>query len=88
MDSSALAAAPAFAVPRSLCLGLCVGSFLNVVIHRLPIMLERGWKQESADLLGVKFDADAAPAVSLSKPRSRCPSCRHSIPLVREHPGR
>ncbi|MDQ2928844.1 MAG: prepilin peptidase, partial [Pseudomonadota bacterium] len=33
--------------------GICIGSFLNVVIHRLPLMLERGWKLESADLLGV-----------------------------------
>ncbi len=69
---------PCFRLSRLLCLGLCVGSFLNVVIHRLPIMLERGWKQESADLLGVKFDADQE-AVSLSKPRSRCPHCKHSI---------
>ena len=30
-------------------LGLCIGSFLNVVVHRLPLMLERGWKEESAE---------------------------------------
>lgn len=58
-------------------LGLCIGSFLNVVVHRLPLMLERNWKLESADLLGVKTELPAA--ISLSKPRSRCPACAHSI---------
>ena len=58
--------------------GLCIGSFLNVVIHRLPLMLERGWKEESADLLGVTHD-DPSPAITLAMPRSRCPSCGHVI---------
>lgn len=58
-------------------LGLAVGSFLNVVAHRLPLMLERNWKLESADLLGVKVDAP--PAIGLSRPRSRCPACQHPI---------
>ncbi len=60
-------------------LGLCVGSFLNVVIHRLPLMLERGWKLDSAEMLGITLDDDAPAAVTLSKPRSRCPSCAHAI---------
>jgi leader peptidase (prepilin peptidase) / N-methyltransferase len=58
-------------------LGLCVGSFLNVVIHRLPKAMERSWKLESAEMLGVTVDA--GEAITLSRPRSRCPSCGHQI---------
>ena len=65
-------------------LGLCIGSFLNVVIYRLPLMLERGWKQESADLLGVTVPE--TPAISLAVPRSRCPSCGHAIPWYENIP--
>ena len=57
--------------------GLAIGSFLNVVIHRLPLMLERGWKIESAELLGVQIEAPAP--IDLAQPRSRCPSCGHAI---------
>lgn len=57
--------------------GLCVGSFLNVVIHRLPKMMEREWRIDSAELLGVKIDP--IPEVSLARPRSRCPACAHAI---------
>lgn len=58
-------------------LGLCVGSFLNVVIHRLPMAMERQWKLDSAEALGLA--AEVTEAVTLSKPRSRCPSCGHMI---------
>lgn len=58
-------------------LGLLIGSFLNVVIHRLPLMMERGWRTESAELLGVSIDE--TPRITLSTPRSRCPSCGHQI---------
>jgi leader peptidase (prepilin peptidase)/N-methyltransferase len=57
--------------------GLCIGSFLNVVIHRLPLMLERGWKMESAELLGVAHEE--TPAITLATPGSRCPACGHAI---------
>jgi leader peptidase (prepilin peptidase) / N-methyltransferase len=59
-------------------LGLCIGSFLNVVIYRLPLMLERGWKADSAEMLGVAHEAPGE-ALTLSTPRSRCPSCGHRI---------
>lgn len=67
-------------------LGLIVGSFLNVVIHRLPIMLERAWRSQCAELLGTAADtADDAP-FNLATPRSRCPSCGHAIRAVENIP--
>jgi leader peptidase (prepilin peptidase)/N-methyltransferase len=75
MDADALALLLSPAVLALL--GLIVGSFLNVVIHRLPLMLENGWKAESAELLGLP--ATSAAPLSLARPRSRCPSCAHPI---------
>lgn len=57
--------------------GLLLGSFLNVVIHRLPKMLERQWADECAELSGQPPSAD--PPLTLWKPRSRCPKCGHQI---------
>lgn len=59
-------------------LGLLVGSFLNVVIHRLPLMLQRQWARECADFSGQPVPDDA-PAFNLLVPRSRCPHCQHPI---------
>ena len=58
-------------------LGLCIGSFLNVVIHRLPKMMEREWQGQCAELRGEISEA-LAP-FDLSRPRSHCPACGHQI---------
>lgn len=58
-------------------LGLTVGSFLNVVIHRLPKMLERQWRTECAELEGQ--ENPPAARYDLIVPRSGCPACGHQI---------
>ena len=58
-------------------LGLCVGSFLNVVIHRLPKMMEAQWLAECAALAGEP--PAPAPPYNLMQPRSRCPACAAPI---------
>lgn len=61
-------------------LGLLVGSFLNVVIHRLPKMMERQWADECAELQGTEPEARApADRYNLLVPRSACPHCGHAI---------
>ena len=79
---------PAWAIASgALVLGLMVGSFLNVVIHRLPLILEREWRRECAELAGTEPPHEESP-LSLSRPRSRCPHCGtpikawHNIPLL------
>ena len=62
-------------------LGLILGSFLNVVILRLPRMMEAGWRRDCAELLspdGTAPETDEPP-LSLSKPASTCPSCGHRM---------
>ena len=60
-------------------LGLLVGSFLNVVIHRLPKMMELRWAAECAELQGTAGGTDAATSYNLMVPRSACPHCGHQI---------
>jgi len=61
----------------ALIVGLCVGSFLNVVIHRLPKMLERAWRAECAELAGSPLSPQET--YTLVTPRSACPSCGHRL---------
>lgn len=64
--------------------GLLIGSFLNVVIHRLPIMMEREWKTQCAELAGIAPTAEEP--LSLVTPRSRCPHCGHPISALENIP--
>ena len=75
---------PAVALPAAAVIGLCVGSFLNVVIHRLPKMMERGWAAQCAELAG--REPDPAPRYDLISPRSACPSCGHAISAIENVP--
>jgi leader peptidase (prepilin peptidase) / N-methyltransferase len=72
-----LAAVPPLFVLVAVLLGLLVGSFLNVVIHRLPLMMQREWKAQCAWLDGKEYSDTAA--YNLVVPRSACPSCQHPI---------
>jgi leader peptidase (prepilin peptidase) / N-methyltransferase len=65
-------------------LGLLVGSFLNVVIHRVPVMLERGWRRECLALDG-KTPPDE-PTYNLIAPRSACPGCKAPITALQNIP--
>lgn len=84
------ATSPTLFVGACFVVGLLVGSFLNVVIHRLPIMLERRWREECASLAtpGASEAPRSEPAFNLIVPRSACPACQapitawQNIPLV------
>lgn len=75
-----------FVATGTLLLGLIVGSFLNVVIYRLPIMMQAGWKRDCCALL--EQPEPELPRLSLAHPNSRCPKCDsaikpwHNIPVV------
>lgn len=68
-------------------LGLVAGSFLNVVIYRLPIMLEQDWKQQCLDFMGQtkEFQQDLV-VYSLSHPRSHCPFCNTQLTVWQNIP--
>lgn len=67
-------------------LGLLVGSFLNVVIHRTPVMLERSWREQCAEMLGADHPSPPGDRFDLLVPRSRCPSCGHRITATENIP--
>src|SRR3954466_10170699 len=84
MGSLGWLAQPAVLPWFALFFGLCIGSFLNVVIHRLPKMMEREWRAECAELAGEK--PRAVEAYNLVVPRSGCPACGRRITALENLP--
>ncbi|MDO6712616.1 A24 family peptidase [Aliiglaciecola sp. 2_MG-2023] len=75
-----LADSPLFFVSFVFVVSLLVGSFLNVVIYRLPVMMERGWKQEYQQYFQPESAEQASSETfNLIKPDSTCPKCQHKI---------
>ena len=79
-----MAGSPAVLVGVVLLFGLLVGSFLNVVIHRVPIMLDREWRAQAEELAG-REPAKSEP-YNLVVPRSACPSCQAPITALQNIP--
>ena len=87
----ALAASPALFITSCVVLGLLVGSFLNVVIYRVPIMLERQWREQCAELSEEPPGTANAPRMTherfnLIVPRSACPSCKAPVTALQNVP--
>ena len=78
----------AFVVPLAAVFGLLVGSFLNVVIYRIPVMMERGWTAFAKEHLNLPLTDEESRTFNLMKPDSCCPKCRapvrawQNIPIV------
>jgi leader peptidase (prepilin peptidase)/N-methyltransferase len=83
METLAALPAGAFAVLAGL-LGLAVGSFLNVVIHRLPLMMQADWAAQAAEIDG-RDPVPQAP-FNLMRPPSRCPGCQRPISALQNIP--
>ena len=75
---------PSFFISFITIIGLMVGSFLNVVIYRLPEMMKRNWLQQCAELHGKAIEA--LPTFNLITPRSACPHCGHKITALENIP--
>ncbi len=86
----AFRAQPWFFVGTVLVIGMMVGSFLNVVIHRLPKMMENDWRQQCVEFLhpedAAKAPETSPPRYNLVIPRSACPSCGHKISAIENVP--
>ncbi len=82
--SNILRSEPTFFVTFSVILGLMMGSFLNVVIHRLPKMMEREWHNNCLELQGK--EAPEQTKYTIVTPRSACPNCGHQITALENIP--
>ena len=86
---SAFRASTGFYIAFATIMGLMVGSFLNVVIHRLPKMMEREWLQSCRELKNpdaTEIPQDVEPKYNLVVPRSTCPKCGHKITALENIP--
>jgi leader peptidase (prepilin peptidase) / N-methyltransferase len=84
---SSIAALPTTAlVGIALVFGLLVGSFLNVVIHRLPLMMRRDWRAQCVDEMSQPAPDVPEGRFDLVAPRSRCPKCGRGIRAVENIP--
>ena len=87
-----LASSPAFFIGTCVVFGLLIGSFLNVVIYRLPVILEREWREQCAELTSTEAPnamsavAEAGGTFNLVAPRSTCPACKAPITAVQNIP--
>jgi leader peptidase (prepilin peptidase) / N-methyltransferase len=71
---------PSVQIVFAVVFGLVIGSFLSVVTHRLPIMLERAWREEVSEAMEQPLDDDGyPPRYNLWLPRSSCPHCGHVL---------
>jgi len=96
-----LASSPAFFVSATLVIGLLIGSFLNVVIYRVPLILERQWREQCQEMAASDSNNSASAAASgpepgcakqtdapfnLVVPRSACPACKAPITALQNIP--
>ncbi len=76
----ALLSIPYILISLAALVGLLVGSFLNVVIYRLPVMMQRNWRNECADYLQIELgNIELSDPLNLAVPLSRCPNCNTAI---------
>ena len=90
MMDELFASSPLLFVAVVFLFSLLIGSFLNVVIYRLPIMMEREWRAQCAEFVGSAASTGTRPAdperFDLVTPRSRCPSCGNPITALQNIP--
>jgi leader peptidase (prepilin peptidase)/N-methyltransferase len=81
-----LSSSPTAFIVTCFVLALLIGSFLNVVIYRLPVMMQREWRKQAEEILAEPAENLPQGRFDLIAPRSRCPSCGHEISALQNIP--
>ena len=81
-----LAVYPAFFIGFTIVVGLLIGSFLNVVIYRMPVMMDNALRAECAELANPTAEPVEQPSFNLIVPRSACPACKAPITALQNIP--